>query len=228
MRFLTGSRRRRSDERLLWSRDMRFAHRLTRVPARDPELRARRRDRRHRPGRRADRRLRRGGRGRQPERRVRPRDPRPERCPRASATSSALSSAVQQSGLADRIGMAQSSQVDPDEDARLLLQPQERPRDRLPADRRAGDAASSIEYECLFRPADAGHPDLDQRRSSQAAIDTGRTIELDAFIVRIILERAARAPGRRGGPAGQPPLPPRDQLHAGQPARPAVRGVGPR
>ena len=69
VRFLTGSRRSDEDERLLWSRDMRFAHRLAAyLPAtRSYELDAgivvig--------AGRRPDRRVRRGGRRRQPERR---------------------------------------------------------------------------------------------------------------------------------------------------------------
>ena len=45
------------------------------------------------------------------------------------------------------------------------------------------------EHECLFRPV---MPTLPQSISAivQAAIDTGRSTELDVFIIRIILERA--------------------------------------
>ena len=82
-----------------------------------------------------------------------------------------------------------------------------------------------VEYECLFRPE---MPGLQTSISSvvQAAIDTGRTIELDAFIVRIDPRRGS-APSRPQRRAARPAAaPPRDQLHAGQPARPPVRGRG--
>jgi EAL domain-containing protein (putative c-di-GMP-specific phosphodiesterase class I) len=99
-----------------------------------------------------------------------------------------LSAAVQQSGLAERIGMAQSSQMMQSKMLDyfftlknlhgLAYQP-------------IVELASGrlVEYECLFRPQ---MPGLQTSISSvvQAAVDTGRTIELDAFIVGIILRRA--------------------------------------
>jgi EAL domain-containing protein (putative c-di-GMP-specific phosphodiesterase class I) len=61
-----------------------------------------------------------------------------------------------------------------------------------------------IEYECLFRP---GMPGLQTSISNvvDAAIATGRTIELDSFIVRIILERASVLKTERKA-AGLPPF----------------------
>jgi EAL domain-containing protein (putative c-di-GMP-specific phosphodiesterase class I) len=57
-----------------------------------------------------------------------------------------------------------------------------------------------VEYECLFRPQ---MPGLQTSIGSvvQAAVDTGRTIELDSFIVRIILNRvgALQATRRAAG-----------------------------
>jgi EAL domain-containing protein (putative c-di-GMP-specific phosphodiesterase class I) len=61
-----------------------------------------------------------------------------------------------------------------------------------------------IEYECLFRPR---MPGLQTSITNivDAAISTGRTIELDSFIVRSILERAAALQEERRS-AGRPPL----------------------
>jgi EAL domain-containing protein (putative c-di-GMP-specific phosphodiesterase class I) len=52
------------------------------------------------------------------------------------------------------------------------------------------------EYECLFRP---DMPMLPQSISAivQAAIDTDRSVELDQFIVRVILDRASTIQARR-------------------------------
>ncbi len=98
-----------------------------------------------------------------------------------------LSAAVQQSGLADRIGMAQSSQM---MQSKML--------DYFFTLKNVHSIAYQpivelvtgrlVEYECLFRPR---MPGLETPIGSvvQAAVDTGRTIELDGFIVRIILER---------------------------------------
>jgi EAL domain-containing protein (putative c-di-GMP-specific phosphodiesterase class I) len=60
------------------------------------------------------------------------------------------------------------------------------------------------EYECLFRPS---MPMLPQTISAivQAAIDTDRAVELDAYIVATILSKAARLEGERRA-AGGPPL----------------------
>ena len=133
----------------------------------------------------------------------------------------ALSAAVQQSGLAERIGMAQSGQMIQSKMLDyfftlknvhgLAYQPiVELATGRL------------VEYECLFRPQMPGLQ-TSIRTVVQAAIDTDRTVELDGFIVRAILEQGRPAP--RGPPGdGSAADPPRDQLHAGQPARPSIRG----
>jgi EAL domain-containing protein (putative c-di-GMP-specific phosphodiesterase class I) len=99
----------------------------------------------------------------------------------------ALSAAVQLSGLADRIGMAQSTQVvqtktlDYFFNLRNKHAVQFQPIVELATGR-------LHEYECLFRPE---MPMLPQSISSivQAAIDTDRSVELDNFIVRAILDR---------------------------------------
>jgi EAL domain-containing protein (putative c-di-GMP-specific phosphodiesterase class I) len=99
-----------------------------------------------------------------------------------------LSAAVQQSGIAERIGMAPSTQVvqtktlDYFFNLRNVHQIAFQPIVEL--------ATGNLhEYECLFRP---NMPMLPQSISAivHAAIDTGRSIELDAFIVRLILDRA--------------------------------------
>jgi EAL domain-containing protein (putative c-di-GMP-specific phosphodiesterase class I) len=59
------------------------------------------------------------------------------------------------------------------------------------------------EYECLFRP---NMPMLPQSISAivQAAIDTDRSIELDAFLISVILERAGELQARRQADGGDP------------------------
>jgi EAL domain-containing protein (putative c-di-GMP-specific phosphodiesterase class I) len=107
----------------------------------------------------------------------------------------ALSEAVQVSGLADRIGMAQSTQVvqtktlDYFFNLRNKHSIQFQPIVELAT-------GTLYEYEVLFRP---DMPMLPQSISAivQAAIDTDRSIELDQFIVRVILERAGSIQGRR-------------------------------
>jgi EAL domain-containing protein (putative c-di-GMP-specific phosphodiesterase class I) len=102
----------------------------------------------------------------------------------------AMSAAVQLSGLADRIGMAQSTQVvqmkmlDYFFSLRKLHGMAFQPIVRL-ADR------SLHEYEVLFRPT---MPMLPQSISSivQAAISTDRGVELDIYIVATVLERVGR------------------------------------
>ncbi len=100
----------------------------------------------------------------------------------------ATAAAVQLSGLADRIGMAQSSQVvqtkmlDYFFSLRTLHQVAFQPIVDL--------ATMELhEYECLFRPK---MPMLPQSITSvvEAAIYTERSIELDIFIIATILERA--------------------------------------
>jgi len=115
----------------------------------------------------------------------------------------ALSAAVQQSGLAERIGMAQSSHQMQTKmlDYFFTLRNMHAVAFQPIVDLLTGDL---IEYECLFRPA---MPGLQTSISNvvDAAIATGRTIELDSFIVRIILERAAGLKTERKA-AGLPPF----------------------
>ena len=111
----------------------------------------------------------------------------------------AASAAIQLSGLADRIGMAQSSMVvqtkmlDYFFSLRTLHQVAFQPIVEL-------DTLELHEYECLFRPQ---MPMLPQSISSivAAAIYTERSIELDLFIIATILERAGQleAAGREAG-----------------------------
>jgi EAL domain-containing protein (putative c-di-GMP-specific phosphodiesterase class I) len=115
----------------------------------------------------------------------------------------AMAEAVQLSGLADRIGMSPSSQVvqmktlDYFFSLRNVHQVAFQPIVELATGRLA-------EYECLFRPS---MPMLPQSISAivHAAIDTDRSIELDAFIVRLILTRAGEIEAARRV-VGDPPL----------------------
>ena len=135
-----------------------------------------------------------------------------------------MSAAVQLSGLAERIGMAQSTQV---VQTKML--------DYFFSLRKLHKIAFQpivtlangelYEYECLFRP---DMPMLPQSITSvvQAAINTDRGVELDVYIVATILDagrRGSRRPPRDGRQAA-PPL--RDQPDALQPARSGVRGGG--
>jgi len=199
VRFLLGAKRDDVDERLLWCRDVRFAHRLldalpdcrsyeldagivvigpaaALTDARAVEIAAA---------------------VHSPAYGLVSLDPS---LPEGERHLVALSAAVQQSGLAERIGMAQSSQMMQSKMLDyfftlknvhgLAYQPIV-----------ALSNGALVEYECLFRPE---MPGLQTPIGSvvQAAVDTGRTIELDSFIVRIILTRvgalqtARRAAGR--------------------------------
>jgi EAL domain-containing protein (putative c-di-GMP-specific phosphodiesterase class I) len=115
--------------------------------------------------------------------------------PEADRYLMALSTAVQMSGLAERIGMAQTTQViqtktlDYFFSLRKLHAVNFQPIIEL--------ASGALhEYECLFRP---NMPMLPQSISSivQAAIDTDRSIELDRFLVSTILERTGELDKRR-------------------------------
>ena len=114
-----------------------------------------------------------------------------------------MAAAVQQSGIAERIGMAPNTQVvqtktlDYFFNLRNVHQIAFQPIVELAT-------GELYEYECLFRP---NMPMLPQSISAivHAAIDTGRSVELDAFIVRLILERAG-ALERAGREGGRPPL----------------------
>jgi len=115
----------------------------------------------------------------------------------------ALSAAVQQSGLAERIGMAQTGQLMQTKmlDYFFTLKNVHGIAYQPIVELATGEL---VEYECLFRPQ---MPGLQQSISSvvQAAIDTGRTIELDSFIVRVILDRVGvLQTDRRAN--GEPPL----------------------
>ncbi len=123
--------------------------------------------------------------------------------PEADRYLTALSEAVQVSGLADRIGMAQTTQVvqtktlDYFFSLRTLHGVAFQPIVEL--------ATGELhEYECLFRPS---MPMLPQTIGSivQAAIDTDRSTELDAFIVAAVLSRASRMEADRRA-TGQSPL----------------------
>jgi EAL domain-containing protein (putative c-di-GMP-specific phosphodiesterase class I) len=120
--------------------------------------------------------------------------------PEADRYLMALSAAVQMSGLADRIGMAQTTQViqtktlDYFFSLRTLHTVAFQPIVEL--------ASGELhEYECLFRP---NMPMLPQSIASivQAAIDTDRSIELDLFLVSKILERAGELDKRRRADGG--------------------------
>ena len=186
MRFLLGTKRDDGDDRLLWSRDVRFAHRLLdALPGcRSYELDA----------------------GivvigpaaeltdsRAAEIAIAVRSPAyglvslDPALPEGERHLMALSSAVQQSGLAERIGMAQSSQMMQSKmlDYFFTLKNVHAVAYQPIVDLVSGDL---VEYECLFRPE---MPGLQTSIGSvvQAAVDTGRTIELDSFVVRIILSR---------------------------------------
>ena len=186
VRFLSGSKRDGGDERLLWSRDIRFAHRLLdALPAcRSYELDA----------------------GivvigpstdltdtraaeiaalvRSPAYGLVSLDPS---LPEGERHLMALSAAVQQSGLAERIGMSQTSQM---LQTKMLDYFFSLRNVHTIAYQPIVDLSSGrlVEYECLFRPQ---MPGLQTSITSivQAAIDTGRTIELDVFIVKLLLQR---------------------------------------
>jgi len=114
-----------------------------------------------------------------------------------------LAAAVQLSGLADRIGMAESTQVVQTKTLDYFFNLRNRHAVRFQpiVELATGELH---EYECLFRPE---MPMLPQSITAivQAAIDTDRSVELDAFIVRCILDRASGLQAERDI-AGEPPL----------------------
>ena len=107
----------------------------------------------------------------------------------------ALAEAVQVSGLADRIGMAQSTQVVQTKTLDYFFNLRNKHSIQFQPIIEIA-TAELHEYECLFRP---DMPMLPQSISAivQAAIDTDRSVELDQFIVRVILERAGAIQARR-------------------------------
>jgi len=102
----------------------------------------------------------------------------------------AMSAAVQVSGLADRIGMSQTSQVVQTKmlDYFFSLRALHSVAFQPIVDLATGELH---EYECMFRPQ---MPQLPQSIASvvAAAIDTERSVELDMFIVHTILDQAGR------------------------------------
>jgi EAL domain-containing protein (putative c-di-GMP-specific phosphodiesterase class I) len=114
----------------------------------------------------------------------------------------AMSAAVQLSGLADRIGMAQSTQVvqtkmlDYFFSVRTLHTIAFQPITKLAT-------GELYEYECLFRPQ---MPMLAQSITSvvQAAINTDRGVELDVYIIATALEQVGRLEATARA-AGLPP-----------------------
>jgi len=201
-RFFTPQQREAADERLLWTRDIRFANRLaeaipsahvlelesgTAIVAPTSELTESLAGEIARTVR-------------NPPYGMVSID---QAIPEADRYVVALSAAVQLSGLADRIGMAQSTQVMQTKTLDYFFNLRNRHAVRFQpiVDLRTGELH---EYECLFRPE---MPMLPQSISAivQAAIDTDRSVELDTFIVRTILERAGSLNATRLA-AGAPPL----------------------
>ena len=124
-----------------------------------------------------------------------------ERLPEPDRYLVALSLAVQSSGIADRIGMAQTTQVIEGKTLDYFFNL--RNNHQVVFQPIVNLATGGLhEYECLFRPV---MPMLPQSISAivQAAIDTARSVELDAFIVRMILARAGQIVSN--WPADEPP-----------------------
>ena len=107
----------------------------------------------------------------------------------------ALSAAVQLSGLADRIGMAQTTQLVQGKTLDYFFNLRNRHAVQFQpiVELATGELH---EHECLFRPE---MPMLPQSISAivQAAIDTDRSVELDQFIVGVILDRAGGIQAQR-------------------------------
>ncbi len=101
----------------------------------------------------------------------------------------ALVSAVQVSGIADRIGMAQTTQAIQTKtlDYFFSLKNNHEVHFQPIVDLATGRL---LEWECLFRPV---MPMLPQTVTAivQAAVDTNRSVELDSFLVRLIMQRVA-------------------------------------
>jgi EAL domain-containing protein (putative c-di-GMP-specific phosphodiesterase class I) len=194
VRFLLGARREGGEDRLLWSRDIRYAHRLLEVV---PGCRSYELDSGivvigpadeltdTRAGEIA-------AAVHSPAYGLVTLDPA---LPEGERHLVALSAAVQQSGLADRIGMAQTGQMMQSKmlDYFFTLKNVHGLAFQPIVELATG---SLVEYECLFRPE---MPGLQTSIGSvvQAAVDTGRSIELDSFIVRAILERVAKVHAAR-------------------------------
>ena len=202
MRFFTSQQRPQDEERLLWSRDIRFANRLAEALPQAHVLELESGTAIVAPANELTESL-----AAETARTVRNPpyglvtiDPT---IPEADRYVVALSAAVQLSGLADRIGMAQSTQVVQTKTLDYFFNLRNRHAVQFQpiVELATGELH---EYECLFRPE---MPMLPQSISAivQAAIDTDRSVELDAFIVRTILDRAGNLQAARVA-AGEPPL----------------------
>ncbi len=186
MRFLTGSRR--DDERLLWARDARFVNRVARLVASGRVLELEAGSCLIAPAERltdtlvADV----AKAARNPDYGLVPVD---RTLPEHERYVVAFSAAVQVSGIAERIGMAQSTRVAQTKtlDYFFSLKNVHDVHFQPIVELRTG---AVHEYECLFRPV---MPMLPQSISAivHAGIDTDRSVELDAFIVHRILGRVA-------------------------------------
>lgn len=114
----------------------------------------------------------------------------------------AYSAAVQQSGIADRIGMAQTIQVAQTKvlDHFFALRNRHVVHFQPIVELTTGRAH---EYECLLRP---DMPTLPTSIGAivQAAIDTDRSVELDAYIVGRILARATELAAERSARGDEP------------------------
>ena len=201
MRFFSNQPK-SDDERLLWSRDIRFAHR---VVAAVPACRLLELDAGIvviGPGNQlSDARIAEiASATKSPAYGVATLDPL---LPEGERHLSAMSDAVQQSGIAERIGMAPSSQVVQTKTLDYFFNLRNVHQIAFQPIVELGNG-NLYEYECLFRP---NMPMLPQSISAivHAAIDTGRSIELDRFIVRLILERAGAIQAARAE-AGKPPI----------------------
>jgi EAL domain-containing protein (putative c-di-GMP-specific phosphodiesterase class I) len=115
----------------------------------------------------------------------------------------ALAAAVQLSGIADRIGMARSMIAVQSKvlDYFFNLRAHHAVAFQPIVDLANGEV---YEYECLFRPE---MPIMPQSISSivQAAIDTDRSVELDAYLVGVVLARVGQLQAI-AIEAGGPPL----------------------
>ena len=106
----------------------------------------------------------------------------------------ALSQAVQQSGIAERIGMGQSMQVVQTKTLDYFFSRRDHEIRFQPIVDLASGAVT--EYEVLSRPNLPGMP-TSIGTLVQAAIDTGRSVELDVFLIERILIEAGRLEATR-------------------------------
>jgi EAL domain-containing protein (putative c-di-GMP-specific phosphodiesterase class I) len=111
----------------------------------------------------------------------------------------ALTAAVQLSGIADRIGMSQTVQAIQSKMLDLFFAIRTHNVHFQPIVELS--TGQLHEYECLFRPNMPRHP-ASISAVVDAAIATGRAVELDTFIVRQILERIGKLISANAVPEG--------------------------